>query len=181
MEARQSAPTCPVCKSAIEKDKLIPLYGRGGKQHDPRTKIPPRPQGQREEVPQTGNFSVGWYLDCHCWCGGVTVTSILPAGWLTVLFWTWPGTTNWNGKPGSHSFGTSIDECPFHPNSLFSHFRQVAWTGILSNVRHTHLSCLTLWMFGLCTQVQHVLTIGLNWSGSSKAWLAYCSHWQFSS
>jgi len=33
--------------------KVIPLYGRGGGDTDPRTKVPPRPQGQRtEETPQ---------------------------------------------------------------------------------------------------------------------------------
>ena len=44
------------CKSAIDKERLIPLYGRGSDtQEDPREKVPPRPQGQREEVPQTQN------------------------------------------------------------------------------------------------------------------------------
>lgn len=50
METRPSSATCPVCKSSIDRDRLIPLYGRGtGKQEDPRDKVPPRPPGQREE------------------------------------------------------------------------------------------------------------------------------------
>ncbi|XP_011502988.1 PREDICTED: E3 ubiquitin-protein ligase RNF185-like isoform X2 [Ceratosolen solmsi marchali] len=41
---------CPVCKAAISKEKVIPLYGRGAtKQEDPRNNVPPRPVGQRSE------------------------------------------------------------------------------------------------------------------------------------
>ena len=38
METRpHDTPTCPVCKSVIDKEKLIPLYGRGStNQSDPR-------------------------------------------------------------------------------------------------------------------------------------------------
>ena len=37
MEARPDSTTCPVCKSAIDKERLIPLYGRGSDtQEDPR-------------------------------------------------------------------------------------------------------------------------------------------------
>ena len=37
MEARSTAPTCPVCKSVIDKERLIPLYGRGSADKtDPR-------------------------------------------------------------------------------------------------------------------------------------------------
>ncbi|EJW85466.1 ring finger protein 5 [Wuchereria bancrofti] len=46
---------CPVCKSAISKDKVIPLYGRGGNDTDPRDKVPPRPRGQRTEMPQASS------------------------------------------------------------------------------------------------------------------------------
>ncbi|KAL4568634.1 hypothetical protein LXL04_024249 [Taraxacum kok-saghyz] len=44
---------CPVCKALIQEDKLVPLYGRGKTQTDPRSKpipefeIPNRPTGQR--------------------------------------------------------------------------------------------------------------------------------------
>nr|XP_027193385.1 E3 ubiquitin-protein ligase RNF185-like isoform X2 [Cicer arietinum] len=47
---------CPVCKALVVEEKLVPLYGRGKSQTDPRTKsypgmeIPRRPSGQR---PQT--------------------------------------------------------------------------------------------------------------------------------
>ena len=50
LETRPNNQTCPVCKSAISKEKVIPLYGRdSGEKSDPRDKVPPRPQGQRSE------------------------------------------------------------------------------------------------------------------------------------
>lgn len=58
MESRPNNPTCPVCKSVIDKSKLIPLYGRGStNQTDPRDKVPPRPQGQREEPQEAEQVS----------------------------------------------------------------------------------------------------------------------------
>lgn len=39
LEMRQPA-RCPVCKAGISKEKVIPLYGRGGDQKDPREKVP---------------------------------------------------------------------------------------------------------------------------------------------
>ncbi|GJR12194.1 E3 ubiquitin protein ligase RNF185-like protein [Tanacetum coccineum] len=56
---------CPVCKALIEEEKLIPLYGRGKTQTDPRSKpvpgleIPHRPAGQRPATapaPDNNNF-----------------------------------------------------------------------------------------------------------------------------
>uniref|UniRef100_A0A1J3CKF9 E3 ubiquitin-protein ligase RMA n=1 Tax=Noccaea caerulescens TaxID=107243 RepID=A0A1J3CKF9_NOCCA len=47
---------CPVCKALVQDEKLVPLYGRGKNQTDPRTKrypgmrIPNRPSGQRPET-----------------------------------------------------------------------------------------------------------------------------------
>jgi len=41
---------CPVCKSVISKEKIIPVYARGAERKDPREKdIPHRPAGHREE------------------------------------------------------------------------------------------------------------------------------------
>ncbi|XP_017053418.1 E3 ubiquitin-protein ligase RNF5 [Drosophila ficusphila] len=41
---------CPVCKSAVDEYKVIPLYGRNSKrQEDPRDEIPPRPTGHWTE------------------------------------------------------------------------------------------------------------------------------------
>lgn len=54
----QSHKTCPVCKSAISREKTIPIYGRGGNEsnrQDPRDILPPRPPGQRTEVPNQQN------------------------------------------------------------------------------------------------------------------------------
>ncbi|KRZ86580.1 Heterogeneous nuclear ribonucleoprotein U-like protein 1 [Trichinella sp. T8] len=53
-ETRPANPICPVCKSSISKEKVIPLYGRGGSGCDPREKVPPRPAGQRSESFRTG-------------------------------------------------------------------------------------------------------------------------------
>lgn len=58
IDSRPDNATCPVCKSVIDREKVIPLYGRGAKeQSDPRVKVPPRPQGQREE-PQHAQHQV---------------------------------------------------------------------------------------------------------------------------
>jgi len=60
LETRPTRMLCPVCKAAISKEKVIPLYGRNSeKQEDPRTKIPPRPQGQRTE-PEPGQGFQGF-------------------------------------------------------------------------------------------------------------------------
>ncbi|KAG8223952.1 hypothetical protein J437_LFUL003760 [Ladona fulva] len=56
-ETRPHRQECPVCKAAISKEKVIPLYGRGNtKQEDPRNKIPPRPPGQRTEPENNSGF-----------------------------------------------------------------------------------------------------------------------------
>lgn len=48
---------CPVCKAAISRDKVIPLYGRNSeKQQDPRKNVPPRPQAQRSEPDTSQGF-----------------------------------------------------------------------------------------------------------------------------
>jgi len=57
LETRPNRQTCPVCKAAITRDKLIPLYGRGANDKaDPRDQVPPRPQGQRTEPPPERGF-----------------------------------------------------------------------------------------------------------------------------
>lgn len=60
LETRPNRQVCPVCKAAISKDKVVPLYGRGStKQEDPREKVPPRPAGQRSE-PEPGSSFQGF-------------------------------------------------------------------------------------------------------------------------
>ncbi|KAJ1989511.1 hypothetical protein EDC05_004627 [Coemansia umbellata] len=46
--------TCPVCKAGCDKDKVIPVYGRGKEEKDPRLNpnLPNRPAGQRPPAPQ---------------------------------------------------------------------------------------------------------------------------------
>ncbi|OQR67039.1 E3 ubiquitin-protein ligase RNF185-like [Tropilaelaps mercedesae] len=64
LEIRPQRPVCPVCKAGISRDKVIPVYGRGGSKEDPRDKMPPRPPGQRTEPEATArggthNFGFG--------------------------------------------------------------------------------------------------------------------------
>ncbi|KAI8342739.1 hypothetical protein BC941DRAFT_413710 [Chlamydoabsidia padenii] len=49
LNAQSRNPTCPVCKAGCGKDKVIPIYGRGKEEKDPRNdpSIPTRPAGQR--------------------------------------------------------------------------------------------------------------------------------------
>ncbi|ORX62191.1 hypothetical protein DM01DRAFT_1403880 [Hesseltinella vesiculosa] len=49
LNAQARNPTCPVCKAGCGKDKVIPIYGRGKEEKDPRNdpSIPTRPAGQR--------------------------------------------------------------------------------------------------------------------------------------
>eukprot|EP01102_Stenamoeba_stenopodia_P011215 TRINITY_DN3427_c0_g1_i3.p1 TRINITY_DN3427_c0_g1~~TRINITY_DN3427_c0_g1_i3.p1 ORF type:complete len:271 (-),score=47.94 TRINITY_DN3427_c0_g1_i3:143-955(-) len=58
LELHPEYQTCPVCKAGVTVDKVIPLYGRGKEEKDPRTRkpessetsnVPRRPQGQRAE------------------------------------------------------------------------------------------------------------------------------------
>lgn len=60
LDTRPNRQLCPVCKATISKDKVIPLYGRGGDNTDPREKFPPRPRGQRTEAPQQGFPGFQW-------------------------------------------------------------------------------------------------------------------------
>ncbi|XP_068159857.1 E3 ubiquitin-protein ligase RNF185-like [Drosophila tropicalis] len=54
---RPNRKLCPVCKAAVDKDKVIPLYGRNStRQEDPRNKVPPRPAGQRTEPEAATGF-----------------------------------------------------------------------------------------------------------------------------
>ncbi|KAI8871458.1 hypothetical protein GQ42DRAFT_154461 [Ramicandelaber brevisporus] len=43
-------PSCPVCKAGCEREKVIPVYGRGKEAKDPRLEeLPSRPRGQRPD------------------------------------------------------------------------------------------------------------------------------------
>lgn len=55
LETKPNRQVCPVCKAAICRDKVIPLYGRGSSRQDPRDKLPPRPPGQRSEPPDSSS------------------------------------------------------------------------------------------------------------------------------
>ncbi|KAG0236521.1 hypothetical protein BGW41_000389 [Actinomortierella wolfii] len=61
LEAQRLNPLCPVCKAGCGQDKVIPIYGRGREQVDPRTTTPKRPAGQRPEPVRqaNGGFTFG--------------------------------------------------------------------------------------------------------------------------
>ncbi|KAE9554665.1 hypothetical protein FO519_002152 [Halicephalobus sp. NKZ332] len=48
-ETKQNSQVCPVCKSGLDHTKVVPIYGRGSGNTDPRSKVPPRPKGQRTD------------------------------------------------------------------------------------------------------------------------------------
>jgi len=69
--------TCPVCKAGVTRENIIPLYGKGGQESDPRGKypeekkndsegVPPRPAAERPEPSQNyrqtpQNFMNGFF------------------------------------------------------------------------------------------------------------------------
>lgn len=65
--------SCPVCKGGVSKEKLIPIYGRGGPSADLNTNpntgehtddpIPDRPAGTRAEPQANPNFTNGNYFN----------------------------------------------------------------------------------------------------------------------
>ncbi|KAI1318591.1 hypothetical protein EDD11_006282 [Mortierella claussenii] len=57
LDAQRQNPTCPVCKAGCAQDKVIPIYGRGKEQVDPRSTAPKRPAGQRPEPFRNPNQS----------------------------------------------------------------------------------------------------------------------------
>ncbi|XP_033161320.1 E3 ubiquitin-protein ligase RNF185 [Drosophila mauritiana] len=54
---------CPVCKSGLDRSKVIPVYGRNDKrQEDPRNKTPPRPTGIWSDYENDVEFGLFSYL-----------------------------------------------------------------------------------------------------------------------
>ncbi|KAL0485867.1 E3 ubiquitin-protein ligase [Acrasis kona] len=74
---------CPVCKAGIQKDKIIPIYGRGRSadvSKAPKIKdedIPNRPRGQRPDAPANPNYSP---FNNHPFFGGVHQPHFFPFG-----------------------------------------------------------------------------------------------------
>lgn len=56
MQVQSYSRQCPVCKAGVEIDKVVPIYGRGSENPEPRddavkmVPLPPRPVGQRLPV-----------------------------------------------------------------------------------------------------------------------------------
>jgi len=57
LDSGRSNITCPVCHSELSKEKLVPLYGKGKCEKDPRQELPPRPSGVRTEPPQNQYYN----------------------------------------------------------------------------------------------------------------------------
>lgn len=71
LDTRPNRQICPVCKAGISRDKVIPLYGRGGDNKDPRDKqVPPRPRGQRPEPEVNGAPAGGFFSPFNLGQGG---------------------------------------------------------------------------------------------------------------
>lgn len=65
LQVQNHCRTCPVCKAGVDRDKVIPVYGRGGNE-DPRAKtietsnvVPVRPTGQRPQPVDTRTLLQG--------------------------------------------------------------------------------------------------------------------------
>ncbi|KAJ2857109.1 hypothetical protein GGI22_003606, partial [Coemansia erecta] len=127
--------TCPVCKAGCDKDKVIPVYGRGKDKTDPRLNpnIPSRPAGQRPPAPQRqqnqffgfdpfgvpGSFhGIGGGISMGR-MGGSTHTYIGGFGILPALmgFSSFPinpaGNTNNAGGPGAPGVGQQAGQQAF--------------------------------------------------------------------
>ncbi|CAO3592560.1 unnamed protein product [Absidia cylindrospora] len=59
IDQQKMNPTCPMCKAGCPKDKIIPVYGRGQEEIDPRcdATIPSRPTGRRPEALRDPNVA----------------------------------------------------------------------------------------------------------------------------
>jgi len=47
---KTSPPSCPVCKNVLDRDKCIPIYGKGSSE-DPRNSVPADPSEEAENIP----------------------------------------------------------------------------------------------------------------------------------
>ncbi|KAI9312810.1 hypothetical protein BX666DRAFT_1982128 [Dichotomocladium elegans] len=63
LNAQARNPTCPVCKAGCGEDKVIPVYGRGRDEKDPRKDpaIPSRPAGQRPPALRDPGYSTSFF------------------------------------------------------------------------------------------------------------------------
>ncbi|KRT80215.1 zinc finger protein, partial [Oryctes borbonicus] len=85
LETKPNSQVCPVCKAVINKDKVVPLYGRGStNQQDPREKLPPRPSGQRTE-PEPGSAFSGFGLGENGFHMSFGI-GVFPFGFFTSMF-----------------------------------------------------------------------------------------------
>lgn len=99
LEIQAFQATCPVCKSSIAKENFTPIYGRNSSQTDPRTKVPPRPSGTRQEPPPTHqNNNYGGFAD-----GGVHFQMSFGFGAFPFGLFQ----TSWNNYPQDYSNPTT--------------------------------------------------------------------------
>jgi len=119
LETRPNRQICPVCKAGISRDKVIPLYGRGGEGKDPREKVPPRPQGQRSE-PTTNGYS---FLGTN---GGFSMSfgiGAFPFGMFSTNF-TFGEERPGSPLPGSHQ---ALEEAFLHKVFLYVACLFIVW------------------------------------------------------
>ncbi|KAI9320882.1 hypothetical protein BX666DRAFT_1827778, partial [Dichotomocladium elegans] len=109
LNAQARNPTCPVCKAGCGKDKVIPVYGRGREEKDPRNdpSIPTRPPGQRPpplrdpNVPRSSFFHQPFRGTMHGG-GNISVSAgigLFPFG----ITFNFPSNGGY-GQPGQGSF-----------------------------------------------------------------------------
>ncbi|KAI6232652.1 Zinc finger domain containing protein [Aphelenchoides fujianensis] len=119
LEIKASNPFCPVCKSVISKEKVVPIYGKSGDNTDPRTKAPPRPAGQRTEDPTGGAggmeqpFGFPWNLPQN----GVHANLHLSFG-----FGVFPFSFIWNNLGNNDQNGGEQDATAVHNEFLSNVF-----------------------------------------------------------
>lgn len=104
LETRPNRQSCPVCKAAISREKVIPLYGRGGSGQDPRSKIPPRPTPTRQESPENRFTWGGGGLNGDGGAGSFHLSfgiGAFPFGFFASAF-------NW-GQPGVAGAGANMN------------------------------------------------------------------------
>ncbi|CAF0961283.1 unnamed protein product [Rotaria sordida] len=121
LETRAHNPTCPVCKSSISRDKLVPIYGRNSPQTDPRNTTPPRPAGTRQEPRRGRNFGFGDGVNFQMSFG----VGAFPFGLFQTTF-----TTNNNND---HQYGPPPPDTPerYHHDLLSRIFLGIALAVIL--------------------------------------------------
>ncbi|KAI6177368.1 hypothetical protein M3Y97_00899400 [Aphelenchoides bicaudatus] len=125
---RPNQQLCPVCKAAVSRENVIPLYGRSGNDADPRDKVPPRPKGIRTEEPTSSNWQ---FSDPHGHVQFSLGIGIFPVSFVASIFST--TTTSFVGERRSDQ--PNVDS------------QQQVEERLLSNIFFALATCFFLWLF----------------------------------